>query len=140
MEDEKHTRMGKAEVPLSGSDREPSVRRPYRRPELRVFGAVHHITQGLGSTLGDLGKSMMPTGGGSDPAIKENVVRIGEHPLGFGLYLYDYKAQYRDTWGDGRQFGVMADEVEAVVPEAVSIHADGYKMVDYAKLGIVRFA
>lgn len=30
----------------------------------------------------------------------------------------------------------MADEVEKVMPEAVSVHADGYKMVNYTLLGI----
>lgn len=43
-----------------------------------------------------------------------------------------------DLHGHGRQFGVMADEVEQVMPEAVSVHPDGYKMVDYAMLGISR--
>jgi len=75
---------------------------------------------------------------GSDPGIKECVIKIGDHPLGIGLYLFDYKTAYRDQWGHGRQFGVMADEVEAVMPEAVSVHPDGYKMVDYAMLGISR--
>ena len=32
----------------------------------------------------------------------------------------------------------MADEVEAVMPAAVSVGADGYKQVDYAMLGISR--
>lgn len=32
----------------------------------------------------------------------------------------------------------MADEVEKVMSEAVSVHSDGYKMVDYAMLGISR--
>jgi len=30
----------------------------------------------------------------------------------------------------------MADEVEAVMPEAVCEHPDGYKMVNYSFLGI----
>ena len=42
---------------------------------------------------------------------KNNVVRIGTHPLGLGLYLFDYKPEYQDRCGQGRQFGVMADEV-----------------------------
>jgi hypothetical protein len=72
----------------------------------------------------------------SDRITKENIVRIGMHPLGIGLYLFDYKPEYRGLSGQGRQFGVMADEVETVMPEAVSLHADGYKMVNYAMLGI----
>lgn len=74
----------------------------------------------------------------SEQRVKENITRIGDHPLGFGLYLFDYRAEHRDQWGHGRQFGVMIDEVEAIVPEAVSMHADGFKRVDYAMLGIER--
>ncbi len=68
--------------------------------------------------------------------LKENIVRVGTHPLGIGLYLFDYKPEYRELAGFGRQFGVMADEVEVVLPQAVVMHPDGYKMVDYALLGI----
>ena len=53
-----------------------------------------------------------------------------------GLYLFDYKAEYRQQWGQGRQFGVMAQEVETFMPQAVCVHSDGYKMVKYAMLGI----
>lgn len=48
----------------------------------------------------------------SDQRAKENVIRIGTHSLGIGPYLFDYKPEYREQWGLGRQFGVMADEVE----------------------------
>ena len=68
--------------------------------------------------------------------MKENIVRIGTHPLGIGLYLFDYKPELLDAAGVGRQFGVMADEVETVMPDAVITHADGYKRVNYAMLGI----
>ena len=97
------------------------------------------MTQGSTGNLADAGgRKMKAMGGGSDRAIKENIVMIGQHPLGIGLYLFDYKAEYCDRWGAGRQFGVMADEVETVMPEAVSTHVDGYKLVDYAMLGISR--
>jgi hypothetical protein len=76
--------------------------------------------------------------GTSDPATKENLVRVGEHPAGFGLYLFDYKPDFRDDCGHGRQFGVMADEIETIVPEAVSVGPDGYRRVNYALLGITR--
>jgi len=87
---------------------------------------------------GDGATNMRSSTQTSDRAAKENIVLIGTHPLGIGLYLFDYKPAYRQTWGCGRQFGVMADEVEGVMPEAVSIHADGHKLVDYAMLGISR--
>jgi hypothetical protein len=76
----------------------------------------------------------------SERQVKENIVRVGDHPLGFGLYLFDYRPEYREQWGHGRQFGVIIDEVETVVPEAVSVFPDGFKRVDYQMLGIHRFA
>lgn len=69
-------------------------------------------------------------------AVKENLTRIGEHPLGIGLYLFDHKPEFRASAGHGRRFSIMADAEEAVLPEEVSVHPDGYKMVDYAMLGI----
>jgi hypothetical protein len=42
----------------------------------------------------------------------------------------------RDVLGRGRQFGVMADEVETVFPDAIFINSGGYKMVDYDRIGI----
>ena len=72
----------------------------------------------------------------SERRVKENIVHIGDHPFGFGLYLFGYRPEHRGQWGQGRQFGVMIDEVEIVMPEAVSMHLDGYKRVDYGMLGI----
>ena len=110
-------------------------RKPYQRPVLRAFGSVHFLTRaGASSMNGDTGAFMKP----SDRAIKENIVRIDQHSLGIGLYLFDYKRQHREQYGHGRQFGVMADEVEAVIPAAVSVGPRGHKQVDYALLGITR--
>jgi hypothetical protein len=76
----------------------------------------------------------------SERYLKKRIVRVGDHPLGFGLYLFDYKPEYRDLAGagHGRQFGVMIDEVEPIVPQAVSMGEHGFKLVDYAMLGIAR--
>lgn len=106
----------------------------YSSPVLTIYGAVSKLTMGSGTVQGDSGPQSMMTG--SDRDIKENIVRIGEHPLGIGLYLFDYLPAYQGMWGRGRKFGVLANEVESVVPEAVSIHPDGYKMVNYSVLGI----
>jgi hypothetical protein len=64
-------------------------------------------------------------------------VRIGDHPLGFGLYLFDYKAEFKDELGEERQFGVMDDGVKVFMPEAVSIDREGFKMFDNAILSII---
>lgn len=62
----------------------------------------------------------------SDRRLKSNIVKIGTHPLGIGIYEYD-------IFGHRTQ-GVMADEVQAVMPDAVIQSGSGYLMVDYGKL------
>lgn len=112
-----------------------SPKKPYRAPTLTVYGSVKELTGNFsGPNTGDT-MSMMTTA--SDRALKENIVRVGEHPAGFGIYLFDYKPEFADL-GAGRQFGVMADEVQGIVPEAVAVGSNGYRTVNYALLGITR--
>lgn len=111
-------------------------KRSYEPPALKVFGSVQMMTQGTGPENGDSGMGKMPAGMMSDLRSKENIVEVGRHPLGFGLYLFDYKAEFAAGLEAGRQFGVMADEVERIVPGAVSVGEDGYRRVDYRRLGI----
>lgn len=110
---------------------------PYSTPALKVYGSVRDLTGDVSGAATDMNLASNAMGS-SDPALKQNVVRVGEHPAGFGLYLFDYKPEFRDACGHGRQFGVMADEVETVVPGAVLVGADGYRVVNYALLGITR--
>ena len=112
-----------------------SDRAAYSKPSLTVHGSVCQLTRGCSSRFGFDSSGMRRCM--SDRRTKENIARIGSHPLGMGLYLFDYKPQYREQCGSGRQFGVMADEVEAIVPEAVSMGEDGFKRVDYGMLGVV---
>lgn len=62
----------------------------------------------------------------SDRRLKSNIVRIGDHPLGIGIYEYDIFGR--------REIGVMAQEVLTVKPDAVLTHPRGYYMVDYGRL------
>lgn len=115
---------------------------PYTSPRLTNFGQVRDLTQSGTGTTKEVTCGVIPYASrqkcSSERCVKENIVRIGDHPLGFGLYLFDYKQEFLERWGRGRQFGVMIDEVETVMPEAVFIHSDGYKRVDYGVLGIDR--
>ena len=51
-------------------------------------------------------------------------------------YTYYYKTNDFPNWhfSDRQQVGLIAQEVEAILPQAVNTDADGYKAVDYAKL------
>ena len=109
----------------------------YRKPTLTRFGSMREVTQS-GSSGNPEGGSGRPDKkvGYSDRRLKENIVEIGKHSSGIALYLFDYKSEYHDLCGHGRQFGVMADEVERVYPEAVSSSPSGFKVVNYSSLGI----
>lgn len=120
-------------------------KRKYQSPILLTFGKVAALTrQSACSATKDSTTTCTPGGSQmamtSDQRAKEDIVRIGSHPLGIGLYLFRYRPPFRDEWGHGRQFGVMAQEVEAVMPEAVCVHPNGFRMVNYSMLGITRFA
>ena len=86
------------------------------------------------SWLGDLGGLM---GGAasmytafSDRKMKENIEQVGKDKrTGLNLYEFNYKGQPR------RWRGVMADEVETYMPEAVST-IKGFKAVNYNMLGM----
>jgi hypothetical protein len=62
----------------------------------------------------------------SDRRLKSNIVQVGKHPLGIGIYEYDIFGK--------RERGVMADEVAQVMPDAIVPHSSGYMMVNYGKL------
>jgi len=83
---------------------------------------------GLGSALGTLGGVALNYALRSDNRLKRNVIRIGKTARGFGLYVWDW------VWG-GAGMGVIAQEVERTMPEAVITGADGWKRVNYALVG-----
>ena len=78
---------------------------------------------GLGGTLG--AAAIM-----SDIRTKKNIVKIGEMPNGLNVYEFEYKDEFKEH-GQGKQIGVMAQEVEKLFPEAIIVGSDGYKRVNY---------
>jgi hypothetical protein len=96
---------------------------------------------GVGSAIGAIGGAAMKYAPAaiaalSDIRTKENIVLIGKTPAGHNLYEFDYKPEFKDKLlaGHGRFRGVMAHEVERVIPDAVFMTKDGYKAVDYSKV------
>lgn len=76
------------------------------------------------NTAGQLGSAALMF---SDARLKAAIKRIGTHDkLGIGIYSY---------MKFGRpEIGVLAHELEAVRPDAVHVHASGYKMIDMGAL------
>lgn len=65
----------------------------------------------------------------SDRRLKHNIERIGTHKTGVGLYKYQYRGEVPVM------IGVMADEVERVMPAAVVTMSNGFKAVNYSMIG-----
>lgn len=71
-------------------------------------------------------------GGGrrSDAALKQDVVLLGHLRNGLGFYRFKYLG------GHDAYVGVMAQEVQAVAPDAVTRGSDGYLRVYYDRIGV----
>lgn len=61
--------------------------------------------------------------------LKHDIVLLGRLNDGLGFYRFVYNG------GRVAYVGVMAQEVETVMPEAVTRGADGYLRVSYERLG-----
>ncbi len=66
----------------------------------------------------------------SDVRLKREMLPLDTLENGIKIYRYRYR------WSATTYAGVVAQEVAAVVPEAVSQDGDGYFLVDYRKLGL----
>ncbi|MCA9547343.1 MAG: tail fiber domain-containing protein, partial [Myxococcales bacterium] len=69
----------------------------------------------------------------SDRRLKTDIKRLDD-PLERLAAIHGYTYYWKDGKAHGREVGVIAQEVEAVLPEVVTIDANGYRAVDYGKL------
>jgi hypothetical protein len=66
----------------------------------------------------------------SDIRLKHDIALLGRTDNGLGLYRYRY------NWSEQLYVGVMAQEVEKIVPAAVTQGPDGFKRVNYESIGL----
>lgn len=98
------------------------MKKIYVRPELSKRGIISAVTAGGDSVL------LKPTP--SDIRLKTDIEQVGIAANGLPLYTFKY------IGGDAVYHGVMAQDVLAVQPEAVSIMPNGYLAVHYDMLGL----
>ena len=83
---------------------------------------------GLGSVMGGAASLYSAF---SDPRLKTDVVKVGvDEKTGLNIYEFTYLQDNK------RYRGVMADEVEEIMPDAVEHNAYGFASVNYPMLGI----
>jgi hypothetical protein len=87
---------------------------------------------GRGGGFGGGGRGGGGRGGGrrSDMRLKHDIVLLGRLDDGLGYYRFVYYG------GHTAYVGVMAQQVQTVMPEAVTRGPDGYMRVSYDRLGL----
>lgn len=119
------------ELEAMGTERRARNDRITQLLQLLNTGAVENLGGMTGGKTG-LVQAFLGGGGGaalggliaSDPRVKRNIRKIGVTPGGINIYSFTYIGER------GRQIGVMADEVEELIPGAVTT-IRGVKYVDY---------
>lgn len=70
----------------------------------------------------------------SDVRLKENITKVGSLDSGISLYTWDWNEEGKRLAGNTPTVGVLAQEVQQVMPEAVTRGDHGYLTVNYSKL------
>lgn len=134
-------RAGKA-APRSGGGNALNVSSGRAAAAASARGRASFASAGGGSFRGGGGGGGFRGGGGgggfrgggggrrSDIALKHDVVLLGHLANGLGYYRFSYLGS------DKAYVGVIAQEVQAIMPDAVTRGNDGYLRVYYDKLGL----
>lgn len=85
--------------------------------------------QAAGSAIGGIASALKF----SDIILKTNIQFENKFKNNLPIYTFEY---INKEHGKGRYEGVMAQDVEKIYPNAVSISSEGYRKVDYSKIGI----
>ena len=92
---------------------------------------INNQDSGLGGMVGTI------VGAGitrySDIRLKENIEYLGQEN---GINMFEFEYVDKPYLPKGRFIGVIAQDVEYRHPEAVYTCEDGYKRVDYSKIGV----
>lgn len=117
-----------SQVGVAAPDYQGLVTNNYNQQMQAYQQAQQARSQGLGGIFGALGSLGGAAIMASDRRVKTAIKRIGTLANGLATYAFRYI-------GDAKQrFGVMAQEVLGVVPDAVGYFKDGTMFVNYTKV------
>ena len=97
-----------------------------------LMGAGGGLLSGITGGATDIISSLI--GRISDISLKTNVQPLGKLPNGISLYTWDWTEKGQELAGNTPTYGVIAQEVQQVIPDAVTRGDHGYLTVDYTKL------
>ena len=85
---------------------------------------------------GLIGAGAQAYGAASDIALKRDIKRVGKLPNGINVYKWSWTEEAKKIVGNQPEYGVIAQEVQEILPHAVKRGDHGYLMVNYAALGV----
>jgi Chaperone of endosialidase len=110
--------------------------------KLQVVGDIRVGTSGTNGCIRNFSGAGIAGTCASDARFKKDVTPFGPtlaaltalQPVHFSWRAADFPERH---FGTGRTYGLIAQDVEAVLPELVVTADDGYKSVDYSKLPLL---
>lgn len=96
-------------------------------------------SQGFGggpSTASQIAGLVGAAAGFSDKRLKTKIKLVGRLANGIKLYKWEWTEKGKELVGNQVEFGVIAQEVEKIMPEAVMRGSDGYLRVNYSMLEV----
>jgi hypothetical protein len=115
---------------------------PTAADKLQVFGDVRVGTSGTNGCIKNFGGTGIIGTCASDRRFKKNITPFGHvldqvtalQPVHYYWRAAEFPEQH---FGDAQNYGLIAQDVEAVLPEIVVTGEDGLKAVDYSKLPLL---
>jgi Chaperone of endosialidase len=115
---------------------------PTAADRLQVFGDIRVGTGNTNGCLKNFGAGIIGGTCASDRRFKKNITPFGSvldrvtalQPVHFDWRSTEFPDRH---FGDSRSYGLIAQDVEEVLPELVVTAEDGFKAVDYSKLPLL---
>ncbi len=115
---------------------------PTAADKLQVFGDVRVGTSGTNGCVKRFDGTGIAGTCSSDRRLKKNITPFGPalnqlaalQPVHFNWRAAEFPDRH---FGEARAYGLIAQDVEAVLPELVVTDQDGFKAVDYTKLPLL---
>ena len=110
--------------------------------KLQVFGDIRVGTTGTNGCLRNFAGTGIAGSCSSDRRFKKDITPFSHvleqvtalQPVHYSWRIADFPGQH---FGEGRAYGLIAQDVEQVLPELVVTNDDGFKAVDYSKLPLL---
>ena len=99
-----------------------------------MFSGAGGLLGSITGTTGGIAQEIIKKLPFSDIRLKENITKVGSLDSGINLYTWDWNEEGKRLAGDTPTVGVLAQEVQQVMPEAIIRGDHGYLTVNYSKL------